>query len=386
MVRVIRFAPIPFGFAAIVMSPLIICMALGVHANGAALAQEKSAPPPLAQNGVLNKAQPQFEQIFQFAFDGAKIKLERSGWGDVPKTPAKPAVGVMANAPPIELIFNQIRTNAGQVTSSGGSYSTRYRDLHFGGANLSGRIRTSGDVVRMEFEEMHAPQRTLEWTDDGQGALKMMLSQPDGDLLLLQQSKQGTFTMTGVIGGKPFAAQGATFLAMYKQHRQVMDTQVLPVLQSLAIRLIPSPTTPEMKKAVLALITRTPELIAEGKKLIGALDSEKFQTRDKASKLLNERFEIYKDLIEERLKDSGISQEAASRLNKIMAAHLDAQKISQTIAALDLLRDPAYLVGVLAEAEPADRAKVAAQLETVTGQRLGADPEAWQRWLAAPKR
>ncbi len=368
------------------MKHLVAMIVWGMVASVTALAQQKSAQPPLAQNGVLNKAQPQFEQIFQFAFDGAKIKLDRSSWGEAPKTPAKPAIGVVANAPPIELFFNQIRTNSGQITSSGGSYSTRYRDMHFGGANLSGRIRTSGDFVRMELEEMNAPHRTLEWTDDGQGALKMMLSQPDGDLLLLQQSKQGTFTMTGVIGGKPFAAQGATFLTMYKQHRQSMDTQVLPVLQSLSIRLIPSPATPEMKKAVLALLTRTPELLAEGKKLLGDLDNEKFPVRDKASKLLNERFEIYKDLIGERLKESGISQEAASRLNKIMAAHPDAQKVSQTIAALDLLRDPVYLVGILAEAGPADRAKVAAQLKIVTGQRLGADPEAWKRWLDEKKR
>src|SRR5262249_26053966 len=142
--------------------------------------------------------------------------------------------------------------------------------------------------------------------------------------------------------GKPFASQGENFLAMYKQHRQAMDTQVLPVLKSLSIHLIPSPATPEMKKAVLALVTRTPELIAEGKKLIVDLDSEKFQIRDRASKLLNQRFEIYKDLIGERLKDSDVSQESASRLNKILAAHPDAQKVSQTIAALDLLRDPAY--------------------------------------------
>jgi len=364
------------------MRLLMLAVALGAPLG----AQEKTGVPPLARTGVLNNAQTQFEQIFHFAFDGAKIKLDRGGWGEAPKTAAKPAPGVMAGASPIEQIFNQIRSNAGQVTSAGSTSSTRYRELHFSGANLSGRIRVSGDLVRMELEEMTAPRRSLEWADDGQGALRIMLSQPDDDLLLLQQSKQGTFTMTGIIGGKPFAAQGDNFMAMYKQHRQILDTQVLPVLQSLSIRLIPSPATPEVKKAVLALITRTPELIAEGKKLIGELDSEKFQTRDRASRLLNERFEIYKDLIVQQLKDRGISQESAARLNKIMATHPDAQKVSQTIAALDLLHDPAYLVVVLSETAQPDRARVAGQLETVTGQRLGDDPAAWQRWLDGQKR
>jgi len=106
-------------------------------------AQEKTGIHPLARTGVLNNAQTQFEQIFQFVFDGAKIKLERGGWGEAPKTAAKPAPGVMAGASPIEQIFNQIRSNAGQVTSAGSTSSTRYRELHFSGANLSGRIRVS---------------------------------------------------------------------------------------------------------------------------------------------------------------------------------------------------------------------------------------------------
>jgi hypothetical protein len=158
------------------------------------------------------------------------------------------------------------------------------------------------------------------------------------------------------------------------------------VLQSLAIRLIPSPATPEMKKAVLALLARTPQTLDEGKKLLADLDSEKFPVRDKASKALNERFEIYKDLIEEKLKNSSISQEAASRLHKIMSAHPDAQKVSQTIAALDLMRDPVYLIGLLDEAAPAERSKVVSQLESVTGQRLGEDAAAWKRWLSENKR
>jgi hypothetical protein len=212
-----------------------------------------------------------------------------------------------------------------------------------------------------------------------------MISNQDDDLLLLQQTKSGSFRMAGFVGGKSIVAKGDNFLAMYRQERQLMDSHVLPVLHSLSIRLMPSPATPEMKLAVLALLTRTPESLAEGKKFLADLDSEKFAIRDRASKALNERFEIYKDLIQERLKDSSISQEAAARLQKIMAGHPDAPKVSQTIAALDLLRDPVYLVGLLDGAAPAERAKVFEQLVTVTGQRLGDDPAAWKRWLEQKK-
>jgi len=347
--------------------------------------QPSAKAPTLLQNGVLNKAAPQFEQIFQFTFDGPKLKLDRKGWGDAPKNPAKVAVNAFNNGPPIENIFNQIRSNAGMVNSSGMSISNRHREVNFSGGALNGRLRTSGEQVRMEFEEATAPHRTLEWWDDGQGSLRLMLSNQDDDLLLLQQTKQGSFRMAGFIGGASITARGDNFLAMYRQERRLMDAQVLPVLQSLSIRLIPSPATPEMKRAVIALLARTPESLAEGKKLIADLDSEKFAVRDKASKALNERFEIYKDLIQERLKDSGLSQESAARLSKIMAGHPDAPKVSQTIAALDLLRDPAYLVELLDIAGAAERAKVVGQLENVTGQRLGDDAAAWKRWLETKK-
>src|SRR5688572_432800 len=202
----------------VMIRALLGAWAWTVAAVACAQAQPKAGS-ALGRDGILNKAQPQLEQIFQFTFDGGKLKFDRNSWGEAPK-PAVKTTSVIANAPPIELLFNQIRTNAGQVSSSGGSYSTRYRDLHFGGTVMNGRIRTSGDFVRMELEEATAPQRTLEWREDGTGSLRIMLSQPDGDLILLQQSQQGTFTVTGVVAGKPFVAQGSTFLTAFKENRE----------------------------------------------------------------------------------------------------------------------------------------------------------------------
>lgn len=352
-------------------------------AAGSASAQEAKPSvktPALMHDGLLNKAGPQFEQIFQFTFDGAKLKLDRKGWGDAPKTPPKININSFNNGPPIENIFNQIRANAGRVQSSGMSVSNRHREINFSGAALNGRLRTSGEQVRMELEEVEAPQRSFEFSDDGKGSLRLIISNQDDDLLLLQQTKQGSFRIAGFIGGKTVAARGDSFLAMYRQERQLMDRDVLPVLQALSIRLMPSPSAPQMKKAVLALLARTPESLAEGKKLLADLDSEKFAIRDKASKALNERFEIYKDLIQDKLKDSSISQEAAARLQKIMVGHPDALKLSQTIAALDLLRDPGYLIELLDDADLAERVKVIAQLVSVTGQRLGDDAAAWGKW------
>jgi len=347
--------------------------------------ESKTAPSPLLQQGHLNKLRPQLEQIFQFTFDGAKIKLDRKGWGDPPKN-GKPALNINSvNVSPIEAIFSHIRTQSGPLSHSSMSVSNRQREISFAGGAMSGRLRMQGEMIRLDLEEADAPHRSLELSDDGQGAMRLMLS-GEGELILVQQTRGGACTVAAAVGGKSFIAQGDSFLALYKQHRQAVDAQVLPALQGLSVALIPPSATPQMKNAVLALLTRTPESLEEGKKLMRDLDSEKFQTRDKASKLLNERFEVYKDLIQEKLKDSTLSQETASRLGKIMAAHPDAQKVSQTIAALDLLRDPTYLVGILEEAASEQRGKVVAQLETVTGQRFGNDVAAWKKWLAERKR
>ncbi len=372
--RVIHAAPVLRTGAKLMKLYVAIVATIALPSVGGA--QERSS---LGQEGHFNKLKPQLEQIFRFTFDGPRLKLERRGWGE-PAPNANPNVAAFANAPPIEKIFTQIRTSAGGLTHSSMSVSNRHREVSFAGGALSGRVLTRGDYVRLELEEAAAPQRSLDWFDDGQGGMRLMLSHQDGDLILLQQTKQGAANIAGVVGGKAFSGSGASFLAMYKQHRPLLDDVVLPVFQSLSIRLMPSPQTTEMKKAVLALITRTPDVLAEGKKLMDALDSPSFSVRDKASRLLNERFEIYKDLIQERLKDAGTSQEAAARLGKILASHPEAEKVTQTIAALDLTRDPAYLITLLEEAT-ADRPKVAAHLQAVTGQRLGEDPAAWKRWL-----
>src|SRR5438128_104888 len=261
---------------------------------------------PLLQQGHLNKLRPQLEQIFQFVFDGPRLKHERRNWGTLPKN--QPAAVNFGAVPPIENIFNQVRATSGPLSGSGMSVSNRHRETYFTGGALNGRLRTQSDQVRLELEETGGPQRSLEFLDDGHGGFRLLLSSADGDLILLQQGKQGACTVAAVVGGKPFAARGENILALYKQQRQAFDAQVLPALDGLAIALIPSSATPEMKKAVLALLARTPETLEEGKKLLADLDSEKFQTRAKASKLLSERFEVFKDLIEEKLKDSAASQ------------------------------------------------------------------------------
>jgi hypothetical protein len=352
------------------MMRIVAALVVALCCTSSAAAQDKPPRTPLLQDGVLQKLNVQLEQIFQFTLDGPRLKLDRKRWGA---------------APPIEQIFNQMRAIAGFGGSSTTSAGSRYRELRFMGNTLSGRVLTRDDTVHLGLEEAGVPHRTLDLQDDGQGTLRLMIGHADGDVILLLQTKRGTFTVAAVIGSKSFAAQGPSFLALYKQHRQVFDSDILPVFSGLSIRLFVPPSSPELKAAVRAMLLRSPELLEEGNKLIADLDSVQFIVRDKASRLLNERFEIYKDLIEAKLKDRALSVETDRRLQKILAAHADSQKITQVIAALELFKDPQFLVDLLDETMADQRAPIAARLEEITGQRLGQDVPAWKRWLAEKK-
>src|SRR5688500_2401256 len=94
-------------------------------------AQQKDHKPALLQDGLLSRVKAPLEQIFQFTLDGAKLKLERKGWGEPPKNAGKGnAVVFSGNTLPIENIFRQIQAAAGAGGSSM-SISNRYRELRF---------------------------------------------------------------------------------------------------------------------------------------------------------------------------------------------------------------------------------------------------------------
>lgn len=358
---------------------------------GPALAQEKSpAASSLLQEGSLNKTHKQLEQVFTFTFDGPRLKIDRRAWGEDPKekkVAPNPAFGFNNVAPPIEQIFNQLRSAAGGLGGSSMTISQNDREVRFYGNVLSARVHTrmNSEWVRLDIEEMAPPKRSLEFQDDGRGTFRLLLIAGDGDILNLHQTAT-KFTVVGMIAGEPVTLQGDSFLTAYRQHRAIMDKHVLPVLSRLAIKLLMSPNLPEVQKAVQALVTRTPETLVEGKKLLGELDSEKFNLRERASRGLNDRYEVYKDLIADKMKEKNLSTEMIARLQKIQAAHPDSQKVGQTIAALDLMNDAGYLVSLFATAPAEDHALLAGHLEKVTGQKLGTDQAAWKKWLESQKR
>jgi hypothetical protein len=347
-------------------------------------AQEASQPSksPLLGEGYLQQVRTPLEHIFRFTFEGSNLKIDRQSWETAPKGASKVDLKMarLGQAHPVEAIFRQIQTAAKGGGSSTVSIGIRERDMSFLGANLAGRLHVRDDTLRLVLEESQSPRRTLDFSEDGDGGFRIQVTHPDGDLILLRQTRKGNFAAIALVGGQMFAGQDSSFLSFFQQHRRAMDTHILPVLQQFGIEPILSPHAPKVRKAVLALLSRTPETLEEGKKLLADLDSAKFVIREKASRLLNDRFEIYRDLMQEKLKDKSISLEVKTRLNKILAEHTDARWVSQVVAALNLTQDAGYLVSLLDHVTPEEAPRLLGHLEKTTGQKLGSDPVAWKAW------
>lgn len=343
----------------------------------------RPAKSALAGDGPLQKVRGPLERILQFTFSGGDLKVDRAAWGKVERDKGNAApnpfgVPRFDQGPPVEAVFREIQTTAGPG-GSGMSISGNEREVSFFGNVLSGRLHTRGDSVRLVLEESQGSGRTLEYSDDGKGAFRIQLSHPDGDLILLQQ-RRGGFAAVALVGGRTFAGQGESFLAVFKQHRQTMDADVLPALAQVGIQPILSPQAPKVRQAVLALAARKPEVVAEGGRLITELDSDSFAARDKATQLLNDRYALYKDLITEKLKHRDTPLEVRSRLQRIVDRHRDQARVDQTVVALDLLHDARYLVSLLDQATPEEMPGLVSQLEKTTGRKDGADTAAWKEW------
>lgn len=361
-----------------------ILWVLGLAAAAGSAEEQKQADAnasPLLEKGPLQEARKALGPIFAFSFDGDRLKIDRRRWPQAAAGKGKKSKNIFQKGGsdlPLEVLFWQIAETTGfggSISSGGGGM----RDLHLSNGKLNAGLRVRGDAFRISLEEVDGPSRTFNFRDDGQGAISLQMTHPDGAVLLLNQARGGRCTVVIVTGEEVFRGSGESFLACFRKHRKTIETQVLPVLEHYRIQLFVPPQSPPVRQTVLALLARTSETQAEGQRLLGDLDSKDFATRETASQRLNERFVLFEDLIRQKLREK-TTLELRRRLDKIVEDHADAPRVGQTVAALDLLQDAGYLVSLLDGAGTEDITRLIGRLEKVTGQKLGTDPAAWKEW------
>lgn len=307
---------------------------------------------PLLQRGTFQEIRNPLEAIFAFYLDGANLAIDRGpseaaaeqAINDFNKKREEQAEKVSKDEKSgIETLFLMPIAEAGlqfAEAESGVPGACTYR---FNGEKLSGTLMIQGKYARMTLEEMDGSGRTLDFGDDGAGSLHIQVSHPNGDLVLLRQARRGHCAFAVILGDRTAGGAGDSFREVFRKHRKEMEELVLPTLAHHGVEVLPTPRNPRVRSTVLKLLARTPETVARGRALLDDLESPEFAARQKARRLLSEKFEAYQDLVAERLENNP-SLELRTQLKKIVSENLATARVGQAVAAMELLKDVRYLV------------------------------------------
>lgn len=355
--------------------------------------------------GAFQTLAPQMKPLLQLKLDGERLALNRESWDDpfkgktqneireelvkrlvqrgLPQKWAERQADRQVNAPGIERLFQDLQQAAGpsgMSSSTGGSY----RRISFRGSKLGGELEILNNAsVRVTLRESEAPQRTLELLDDGTGSFRLTISNQKGDLLFaLVQGQSGNLSIADIRGEFRKATGGKSFLTYYRAEKEYVEKEVFPLLEHLNVGLPTTPYSSEVLAAVAArLIKLTPEQEQQALDLIVDLEHDDFKIREQATKQLGQQFDLFYPILMEALADENLSPEARTRLERIVSAHPDKQRLDKFISTLELLKDAPYLIEILPELNEQQRPLVVSQLESLTEQSFGNDIAAWQTWL-----
>ncbi|MBI5722883.1 MAG: hypothetical protein HZA50_02915 [Planctomycetes bacterium] len=278
-------------------------------------------------------------------------------------------------------VVEKLQTAAGS-TSSGSSVGGGENHFNFQGRGLSGVIATRQESFQALFIEESGPMRIIQFSDDGNGLLRLNIMNPSGGIFLcLSQAADGRCTIMAVCGKDVTQLSGDSFRAIYEKNHEYVETNVFPLLRHIGIGLPILPYSPQVRQAVLDLIRKPIADEEKGKieALLKNLDSDNAAEREAASKTLGENFLRYSGFIIPALKSE--SAEVRQRVKKIIADHPEQNAIGQFIQSLKLAEDPAYLVELLAGAKEEDKQTLVAALEKLTGEKFGANLSAWQEYI-----
>jgi hypothetical protein len=375
---------------------------------GAAAAAGTSAAPALGDDGPLVEHAGHLSRLLGLRVEAktGRLLLDRDAWKEAAKASLKAEGGGAAAVQNIRIGGGgqaQIRMNMGGLMVGGdgalspadaifeairqevgGAAVSRQRmgswaASTFGGGRICGSLRTSGDLVEAAFTETAGPGRTIEVLDDPDGPCRLTLSAPGGDLVLVNQGRQGRCVVVTVAGDEATARAAASFAAYRQAHPAEADA-VLAALAKVGASPPLTPDSPPVREAVLkALRGLTGKTAPTFQQFLKDLDDADYRVRERATVDLTRRFGEFEAQVRAAQEDAALSAEVKNRLDRV---------VRQSRSALDprlapwmrLTQDVPYLIGLLDASAGEDRAAVAAQLGKLTGQSLGDDPAAWRKW------
>ncbi len=345
----------------------------------------------LLKRGLFDSIKPEMGGLITLRFEKSSIRLDRSVWGEekeqevingaAPVNPAAAARIRRIQQSPAEAAFRRLQVVA-QANQTSGMTSNNIRSISFTGASLSGKLEVAADVVTIRLAEAAEPRRTLELIENPDGMFRLLLTGEDGDLVLINQSQTGAASVACVVGDKSAVASGQSFAEVFSKNREVFEKIVFPALEHVGVQLALSANTPQVRAAVVAMLTPLGEEDRQtAQKLLAELSSPDFATREVARERLAAGIDRYRPAIEQHAAKKELSNDVRFTLDQLLSVS-NADPTRKLVTEMKLLDDAKFLVSILDAIEPESRKVVTARIEKLTGKSFGEDVSAWQKWAA----
>jgi hypothetical protein len=392
---------------------------LGIEMAFCAAAADSTEPwstSSLLETGKLEKLSRPLSEVFQFNVVDGQLRIDRSAWERTareikrkdPDTEADPFAkaqaelakqdpkaaaqmqlvmgaqrlffnSIVGNPTPLDILFQNIAKSSGGYSGGrggGGFGEDAEWNSSFSSESLEGELRTTSHSEQLELTELAAAKRTLLFRTDTRLSFEIRLANRDGDLISLRQASNGRFAIVAFLGKTTFADQRESFAAFVKANRRLVSNELLPALAQFGFQPILSPDSFGVRHAVISSLLSADEIQAEGKRLIADLNSDDYETRERATQSLAARYDLYKDLVQAAVDEHSGSPEAQARLESVVHQQPLPRQPNETAAALDLIHDQSYLASLLDDARVEIRPRLTEQLEKLVAEQHGFDPAA----------
>ncbi len=245
--------------------------------------------------------------------------------------------------------------------------------------------------------------------DKGLFSLQALQKQTN-DLLLVDQSEDGQFSVVAIDDDGIVSAGAKSFGELVKESPDLVSTTVDPQLRAWGVYKINSSYSSTVRNFVLQQLWSTDD-DAEFNEALVDLNSPKFETREVATNRLIKNAKEHVHAIAVEFTKANVNAEVARRLRTVLAAALSDDELESFNYAVDkkLTDDPAYLFWLIGQLDeppaqsppdelidrwkqlpdwikkkslaPVLQAHLFERLDRLTGAALGSDRRAWLAWL-----
>jgi len=241
----------------------------------------------------------------------------------------------------VERLFGELnQTGTGSSSRSSGNGQVK---ISFDDGSIQARIDSRNGSFEFQILEAAGPGRLLRVADSPQGLLVMLV----GDMVhRFHQSKNGEVRLVEVLDDEDVVTiKAASFAELYRDHPQVVEQRLIPLLDHVGIVPPASRFDPQIvDRLVERIAVDSNEIRQEVMALVEDLDGNKFTKREAASEQLRENLDQYYEFLVPLQDETSLSREARARIRKLLIEKPRATaELDVAISAMQLTSNQEYL-------------------------------------------